>query len=83
MARRFEVDKINLEAYEVEPFINEKYVGFVIKWDSDIGFGEYTIYKAVGSDKWQADSEHMDTNEDKAFLKELLKLFVGSLEVVD
>ena len=83
MARRFEVDKINLDAYEIEPFINEKYVGFVIKWDSDIGFGEYTIYKAIGSDKWQADSEHMDNNEDKAFLKELLKLFVGSLEIVD
>jgi hypothetical protein len=83
MARRFEVDKINLDVHEIEPFINEKYVGFVIKWDSDIGFGEYTIYKAVGSDKWQADSEHMDNNEDKAFLKELLKLFVGSLEIVD
>jgi hypothetical protein len=83
MARRFEVDNINLDAYEIEPFINEKYVGFVIKWDSDIGFGEYTIYKAVGSDKWQADSEHMDNNEDKAFLNELLKLFVGSLEIVD
>ena len=83
MARRFEVDKINLDAYEIEPFINEKYVGFVIKWDSDIGFGEYTIYKAVDSDKWQADSEHMDSNEDKAFLNELLKLFVGSLEIVD
>jgi hypothetical protein len=83
MARRFEVDKINLDAYEIKPFINEKYVGFVIKWDSDIGFGEYTVYKAVGSDKWQADSEHMDNNEDKAFLNELLRLFVGSLEIID
>lgn len=83
MARRFEVDKINLDTYEIEPFINEKYVGFVIKWDSDIGFGEYTIYKAVGSDKWQADSEHMDNNEDKAFLNELLKQFVTSLYIVD
>jgi hypothetical protein len=83
MARRFEVDKINLDVHEIEPFINEKYVGFVIKWDSDIGFGEYTIYKAVGSDKWQADSEHMDNNEDKAFLNELLRLFVGSLDIVD
>ena len=83
MARRFEVDKINLDAYEFEPFVNEKYIGVVIRWDSDIGFGEYTIYKAVGSDKWQADSEHMDNDEDKAFLNELLKLFVGSLEIVD
>ena len=83
MARRFEVDKINLDAYEIEPFINEKYMGFVIRWDSDIGFGEYTIYKAVGSDKWQADSEHMDSSEDKAFLIELLSQFVNSLEIVD
>ena len=83
MARRFEVDKINLDAYEFEPFVNEKYTGVVIRWGSDIGFGEYTIYKAVGSDKWQADSEHMDNDEDKAFLNELLKLFVGSLEIVD
>lgn len=83
MVRRFEVDKINLDAYEIEPFINEKYTGFVIKWDSDIGFGEYTIYKAVGSDRWQADSEHMDSNEDKAFLNELLAQFVTSLDIVD
>jgi hypothetical protein len=83
MARRFEVDKISLDAYEIEPFVNEKYTGIVIKWDSDIGFGEYTIYKAADSNKWQADSEHMDNNEDKAFLNELLKLFVGSLEIVD
>lgn len=83
MARRFKVDEINLDAYEIEPFVNEKYTGIVIKWDSDIGFGEYTIYKVVGSDKWQADSEHMDNNEDKAFLNELLKQFVTSLEIVD
>lgn len=81
--RSFEVDKINLDAYEFEPFINEKYVGFVIRWDSDIGFGEYTLYKAVGSDEWKADSEHMDSKEDKAFLKELFKLFIEKLDIVD
>jgi hypothetical protein len=83
LARRFEVDKINLDAYEIKPFINEKYIGFVIKWDSDIGFGEYTIYKANGSDKWLADSEHMDNKDDKAFLNELLKQFVTSLDIID
>ena len=83
MARRFEVDKINLDIHEVEPFINEKYVGFVFTWNSDIGFGEYTIYKAVGSDEWKADSEHMDTNEDRAFLKELLRLFIEKLDIAD
>lgn len=83
MSRRFEVDSINLVAYEVEPFVNEKYTGSVIRWDSDIGFGEYTIYKANGSSTWQADSEHMDSNNDKAFLKELLKLFVDKLDIAD
>jgi len=83
MARRFEVDKINLDAYDIEPFVNEKYTGFVIKWDSDIGFGEYTIYKRTGSDEWCGDSEHMDNNEDKSFLKELLKLFFEKLDIVD
>lgn len=83
MARRFPVDSINLEAYDIRPFVNERGSGFVIEWDSDIGFGEYTIYKRVGSDKWCADSEHMDNNEDKDFIKELMKLFIESLDVVD
>ena len=83
MARRFAVDEINLCVHEVEPFMNEKYDGFVITWNSDIGFGEYTVYKAIGSADWKADSEHMDNNEDKAFLKELLKQFVEKLDIVD
>ena len=77
----FEVDKINLDAYEFKPFVNEQYTGVVIRWDSDIGFGQYTIYKEVGSDLWYAESEHMDSNDDKSFLKELLKSFVEKLEI--
>ena len=83
MARRIEVNNINLDAYEIKPFVNEKFTGIVIRWDSTIGFGEYTIYKEVGSDEWHADSEHMDNNEDKDFIKELLKLFVGKLIIDD
>lgn len=83
MARRFPVDEINLDAYEFEPFVNEKYTGVVIRWNSDIGFGEYTIYKPIGSDKWCADSERMDNNEDKSFVKELLKLFVEKLDITE
>ena len=81
MERRIEVNNINLDAYEIKPFVNEKFTGLVIRWDSDIGFGEYTIYKEVGSDEWHADSEHMDSNEDKDFLKELMKLFVEKIIV--
>jgi hypothetical protein len=81
--RRFEVDKINLQVYDIEPFVNERGSGFVIMWNSDIGFGEYTIYKRADSDEWRGDSEHMDTNEDKAFIKELLKLFADKLTIID
>lgn len=83
MARRFAVDTINLDAYDVRPFINERGYGFVISWDSDIGFGEYTVYKRTGSDEWCGDSEHMDNNEDKDFIKELMKLFIDKLNIVD
>ena len=82
MARRFDIDKINLDIHEVEPFTNEAYSGFVITWHSDIGFGEYTLYKTVGSAEWKADSEHMDNNEDKAFLRELLKLLAEKIDIV-
>ena len=85
MARRFAVDKINLDAYEFKPFINEKYTGFVIRWDSNIGFGEYIVYKHVGADddKWYANSEHMDNNKDKSFIKELMKLFIEKLNITE
>ena len=79
----FEVDKINLDAYDIEPFVNEKYTGLVIKWDSDIGFGEYVIYKAIGSDEWYGESEYMDKGEDKDFLKELMKVFIAKLNIVN
>ena len=83
MARRFPVDSINLEVYDVNPFVNERGSGVVISWDSDIGFGEYTIYKRVDSDEWRGDSEHMDNNEDKDFIKELMRLFIEKLNIVD
>ena len=83
MARRFPVDSINLEVFDVNPFVNERGSGIVISWDSNIGFGEYTIYKSVDSDEWRGDSEHMDNNEDKDFIKELMRLFIEKLDIVD
>ena len=83
MARRFEVNSINLEVYDIRPFVNERGSGFVIEWDSDIGFGEYTIYKRADSDEWRGDSEHMDNNEDKDFIRELMSLFIDKLYIVD
>lgn len=79
MVRRYKVDEINLKIIDVVPFINERHSGFIIEWSSDIGWGEYTIYKSADSDEWHGDSEYMDSNEDKDFIRELMKLFIDRL----
>lgn len=81
MGRRHKVNEIHLQIDDLIPFRNERCVGFIIQWYSDIGFGEYTVYQPNGSKEWQADSEHMDSNEDKDFIKELTKLFVEKLNI--
>ena len=44
--RKHPVDTINLEIVGFHPFYHsDESNGFVIEWDSDIGFGQYTIYK--------------------------------------
>lgn len=81
MARKYKADEINLRVTDVVPFINEMHSGFIIEWSSDIGWGEYTIYKPADSDEWYGDSEYMDNNEDKDFIKELTKLFIDRLVI--
>ena len=83
MARRINVNDINLSVEDVIPFTNERCSGFIIQWSSDIGFGEYTIYKPANSDEWKADSECMDSNEDKDFVKKLMSLFIEKLIVAE
>lgn len=83
MKRKYNPSEINLELAGLIPFVNKKYKGFTLYWNSDIGFGEYTIYKNRSGNKWYADSEHMDSNEDKAFIKELMNKFIEELEIVD
>jgi hypothetical protein len=82
MARRYKVDEIHLEITNVIPFVNDRKEGFIIQWCSDIGYGEYTIFKTAGTDMWVADSETMDRNEDKDFIKELMKLFIEQLQIL-
>lgn len=44
--RKHPVDTINLKIVSFYPFYHSKdNNGFVIDWESDIGFGQYTIYK--------------------------------------
>lgn len=81
--RRHDVKEIGLEISEVIPFVNSENEGFIIQWISDIGFGEYTIYKDVTNEdpQWYADSECMDCHKDKEFITELMRLFVEELVV--
>ena len=50
-------------------------------WSANIGFGEYTLFYDMANKKWQADSEYMDKDEDKDFLKAILEEFVKQVEV--
>lgn len=81
MKRKHDITKINLDAYDIDVFSNANFTGFVIKWNSSIGFGEYTIYKRTGTNEWFADSEYMDSNADKAFVTELMSRFVEKLTI--
>lgn len=80
--RKHDVDKINLKVIDIVPFVNKVDSGFVIQWNSDIGFGEYTIYKSKNSDGWKADAETMDNDNDKAFIKKLMGQFIDNLKII-
>ena len=66
--------------------------GLVIRWGCpNIGFGEYTISTKVKRNEFgfavddieiEGDSEHMDCNEDKAFLKALLDKLLEKINIV-
>ena len=73
--------KMTVRVDGVEPFKNEWFEGFTIYWSGNIGFGQYTIYRSNGSEEWCGDSECMDSNDDKWFIKRLLSDFVSQLEI--
>ena len=73
--------EVKIQVDDIEPFVNEKYKGFKILWSGSIGFGEYTIYKKVGEDKWYIDDEYMeDPENDRTFLRILFEDFTKQLE---
>ena len=74
--------EVEIQVDDIEPFVNDVYTGFKILWSGNIGWGEYTIYKINGEDKWYADSEHMDNPKGEyIFLDMLLKDFMKQIEV--
>lgn len=83
MAERYNLSEIDLEINHVGVFKNEFGEGFWFDWSSKIGFGEYSIYKDLETNEWKGASEYMDTNEDKAFLKELMNKFIDKINIVN
>ena len=81
MVRKYNPKEIDLKIKGVYPYENKKYTGFTICWTSSIGFGEYDIYRSANDNKWYADSEHMDSNDDKEFITELMRLFIEELHI--
>ena len=67
MSRKHNPAEIHLTIDNIRLYKDCMYIG----WSSDIGFGEYAI--SIDAGNISGDSECMDNNEDKDFLKELLK----------
>ena len=85
MGRKHNVKEIHLRIDDIEGFTNDEYTGCIISWSSDIGFGEYSLYRKVGDTdgdfKLYADSEYMDSNDDKEFISKLMRLVVEKIHV--
>lgn len=66
---------------DILPYKNENYEGFTLQWSSRIGFGEYSIYRKRDDEHYipyEADTELME-DDDKRFIKELMRQFVENL----
>lgn len=79
----FDPNSINLTVENVRPFLVDDIGGIVIEWSSDIGFGEYTFFKRKDRLLWAAESETMDSDEDKAFGRKLLELWMDQILIVE
>lgn len=76
-----------IEIYDVFDFYcfnNEKYEGFKLNWDSNIGFGEMTFSKNKNDESnWEVQTECMSDNKDKEFIKLVLDKFIEKLNVIE
>jgi hypothetical protein len=87
--RKHDPDNINLDIKRINVYPgyskNDVLVhdgAIVIQWESDIGFGEYSLRKDIAGN-WIALSECMDREDDKSLLKKLLELFLEQIEVIE
>ena len=77
--RNLEIKDLNID--DIEIYKNENYQGFKIYWSANIGFGVYEIYKDNSDGKWYADSECMDSTDDKSFGKMLFEAFLKEITI--
>lgn len=68
-----------IEVSSIIPYVNDKYKGFVIEWEGTIGFGQYTI--DVTGNKIIGESECMDDNSDKGFLRILFEDILAQIDI--
>ncbi len=85
--KKYNVDEIHLRIEEVQIHDKIDKGVMLIRWSSDIGFGEYVISgvpKITNPEKiqWLADTECMDSNDDKSFGRKLLELWLDQAWVV-
>lgn len=70
----------NLCVTGLETYDHDGICGVYIKWDANIGWGEYELAFVDG--KLKGCSELMDTEEDKSFLKMLFDAILEEVEIV-
>ncbi len=85
------LEPLSFDSLEVTDIIGLK-DGFIIRWSSpEIGFGEYTIHTKVKRNDFgfaedevliEGDSECMDGNENKAFLKALFDKVLEKINII-
>lgn len=83
MSRKYNLKEIHLRVDDIKGYNNEVFNGFTIYWSSNIGFGEYTIGKEPKDEdgKLYADSEYTDSNDDKEFISELMRLVIEKIHI--
>ena len=54
-----------------------------IDWDCNLGFGRYELFFKENGTKIIATSEHMDSNDNKDFLRALLEKICDMAEIVE
>lgn len=72
------MSKYRLEITDIVPLKAGN--GFIIKWHGSDGRGDYMIYMENG--KIYGDSEYMDKNDNKKFLKLLLEKLIEEVEII-